>query len=245
MHSNKIDISNFQSSFIENSRKLLSPILNESGGILYSSGDTLKKGLIYILGLNPGGADGPTIEDSLNVIFSSKENAYLDEDWSTDKHKYKIGCHPLQKRIKYLSDYLGYNLRNICCSNLIFVRSLDQQGCNFDYNANLCWEVHKLIIDVICPKILLVFGNSKISPYFFVKTQHEKYFDNNISEDVKQSGHGNWSCRSFITNLFGNETLILGLPHLSRYRIIDYKNDRKIVLHWIKKKVNEAISKSV
>jgi len=245
MHSHKINKNDFQSSFVKNCRKLLSPILNESGGILYSSGDTLKKGLIYVLGLNPGGAEGQTIDDSISVIFSSKDNAYLDEDWSSDKHKYGIGKHPLQKNIKYLFDYLGYNLRDICCSNLIFVRSVDQQGCNFYYNANLCWEVHKLIIDTICPKIFLVFGNSIISPYFFVKTQHLKYFGNNISEDIIQSGHGNWSCRSFITNLFGNDILILGLPHLSRYRIIDYNNDRKIVLQWINKKIIEAISKSV
>lgn len=245
MHSHKININDFQSSFVKNCRKLLSPILNESGGILYSSGDTLKKGLIYVLGLNPGGAEGQTIDDSISVIFSSKDNAYLDEDWSSDKHKYGIGKHPLQKNIKYLFDYLGYNLRDICCSNLIFVRSVNQQGCNFDYNANLCWEVHKLIIDIICPKILLVFGSSEISPYFFLKTQHNKHFYNKISEDVILSGHGNWYCRSFITNLFGNETLIIGVPHLSRYRIIDYNSDRKIVLQWIKKKVDKAISKSV
>lgn len=235
MHSQKINKNDFQSSFVKNCRRLLSPNLNESGGVLYCNGDKFKKGLIYYLGLNPDVAKRQTIDDSISVIFSSKDNAYFDEDWNSEKHKYGIGKHPFQKNIKFLFDYLGYDLSDIRCSNLIFARNVDQQGCNFYHNANLFWEVHELIMDTICPKIFLVFGNSIISTYFFVKTHYLKYFGNNIHEDIIQSENENWSYCSFITNLFGNDILILGLPYFSRYIIISYNSYRKIAIQWIKK----------
>jgi hypothetical protein len=41
--------------FAEKAKRHLGPLLDQSGQVLYSSVATLKKGSLYILGLNPGG----------------------------------------------------------------------------------------------------------------------------------------------------------------------------------------------
>ena len=227
----------FQENFKNICKEILSQILNKTGGILNSSGTTLRKGDFYILGVNPGGEDAPpTVGESIDNIFTSKENSYLDQDWSSEKRNFGIGDHPLQKNLKYLFDYLKYDLRNICSSNLIFVRTKTERQCDFNL-TEICWNVHRLIIDIIKPSIILTFGKR---PYTHIKKLHEKQFFS-TTEDTKNSGHGKWLCNSFKTNLFGNQALILGLPHLSRYRIIDYNNDRKDILNWIKYQVVEII----
>jgi len=222
---------------VKDCKIILSPILGQSGAVLYSSFDTLKNGTFYVLGLNPGGSIGPTISDSLDSILLSKENAYLDEDWSSEKRHYDVGRHPLQKNLKFLFDYLGFNLREVCSSNLIFVRSYNQDGCTLT-DAYLCWNVHRRIIDIVKPKVILVFGNSSNSPYSYILNLHKKYINKKIMETNIASGHGKWLCRSFITNLFSCETLILGLPHLSIYSLID----RNEVLIWIKNRINNHIN---
>jgi len=67
--------------FVGKATEHLSSVMDRSGGILYSSVETLCPGDIYILGLNPGGESGWTIANHLEALPSKQQNSYLDEAW--------------------------------------------------------------------------------------------------------------------------------------------------------------------
>ncbi|MBN1217177.1 MAG: hypothetical protein JXA99_17285 [Candidatus Lokiarchaeota archaeon] len=231
-----------QKDFIENCKKHLKEILSESGAVLYSSGETLKKGDYYILGLNPGGNEGPTIKTSLDEILTYKDNAYLDENWS-NKNNYGVGGHPLQRNMQKLSKYLNFKLREVCASNLIFVRSKNQNQCDRRKLAGICWEVHKLILKIVKPKVLIVFGKET-----FDIIRYKQIFDDVSDLEPLNSGHGKWKCYFSKIILKNREILLIGLPHLSRYTIPEKEimkdNPQKVkMIQKVKTNINNFLSK--
>lgn len=204
----------------------LAPILGVSGNVLYSAAQTLRPGKIYLLGLNPGGDPEKirqTVGESLRMLDGRTRNAYLDEEWRWRGKLVPKGESPLQKRINWLLTSLGSRVENVCASNLIFIRSASDSGCGFPGMADLCWPVHQEIMSMVKPKLILCFGNSRISPYSYVR--------NKISiskETTFPSGHGRWKCRAFQSSVGAK---VVGLPHLSRYSIsshpevLDYISD--------------------
>ncbi|WP_026344714.1 hypothetical protein [Oceanimonas smirnovii] len=200
----------------------LSDLLNQPGCILYSSHKTLKPGDIYLMGFNPGGAGGKPLSHHIDGMLDYDKNAYIDESWSNLKGESKKGASPLQKRVCWIIQSLGYNPKDVCASNLIFFQS--RAAVDIDYSlAETCWPVHEAIIDIVQPKIILTFGNSAISPYGYLKSVYGG------EEDVAPSGHGNWMIKGFKTKINGRPVYVAGLPHLSRYSPIG-KED---VTHWI------------
>lgn len=214
--------------------KTLDPELTKrSGRVLYSAATSLRKGRVYVLGLNPGGDpnwfDG-RIRD--NIFPINEENAYLDESWGGRQP----GEHPLQKRISFLvEEQLGLNIRRVCASNLIFVRSQSAAKLSdFKKTADLCWPAHEAILNIVRPEALIVFGNSYNSPFSYLieKVENIKW-----AKDFP-SGHGNWNCRLFEGELVGRHVYVIGLPHLSRFNIINvYKKRKSPIINWIKKHV--------
>jgi hypothetical protein len=205
-------------------------IIVGDGATLYSSFKTLKKGDIYILGLNPGGSDeGLTIEKSLKNIRNEDYNEYLAE-WNRP-----AGQHPLQKNIHKLVKLFDQDVKSICASNLIFERSKNADAIKGIYRDSekmgKYWKIHKQIIEIVQPKIIIAFGNGvEISPYQFVK---EKISDCN-DEKAIYAGHGNYQCRSVSVNIEGRNITLIGLPHLSRYHLYTDNPKKKKVLEWIK-----------
>lgn len=203
----------------------LQPILDESGYVLYSSADSLKPCPIYLLGCNPGGSPDDqaeaTVRASIGALPAKTMNNYLDEAWAATHKSWSKGEAPLQKRVVWLLEQLGLVPRTVPCSNLIFVRSAEIAGLPFNSLADICWRVHERILNIVSPKILLVFGNSEPSPYTYL-------FEKLSAADEKSfpSGHGNWSCRSFKAN----GVTVIGLPHLSRYKVVG----KDEVVNWIK-----------
>lgn len=204
----------------------LHDILNKSGYVLYSDSYSLQDSPIYLLGHNPGGSPQDqataTIKVSLEALPTKTLNNYLDESWETASGRsWSKGQAPLQRRVVWLLQQLGLPPRAVPASNLIFVRSVDASGISFFDLAQKCWDVHEKILDIVKPKLLLVFGNYDPSPYTFLLEKfgahHEKF---------EESGHGKWKCRSFKAN---EKLTIVGLPHLSRYNIIGKHN----VVNWI------------
>ena len=67
----------------------------------------------------------------------------------------------LQLRIKILFSRLGINLRKTCSSNLNFVRSpvLSELHLNEKMTQEKCWEIHQIILSIVKPKIVFVFGD--------------------------------------------------------------------------------------
>ena len=215
----------------------LSPILRESGGILYSSVFTLTPGIFYILGLNPGGAlgSGDTIDQCLAGLPEYKENAYLDGNWSSDSRHYDAGGHPLQRHLFLLMQELGEDLRRVCAANLIFTRSPDQYGADYPDRGHICWPVHQMILNVVRPSVIIAFGNGGISPYAFLALKHQEMLGTWPEEATHPAQYGTWQCKAFQTRIEDKDILVLGLPHLSRYTI----EGRPEVLKWIKEKIKE------
>jgi len=205
---------------------ILNPILDLQGGILYSSYDTLSKGDFYLLGVNPGGSGGITIREDISKLPMKQKNDYLDDYWENKAARYGKGKAPLQRRIRWLFEQLGYDVRKICASNLIFVESVKVSDIPFFVLADTCWPIHQQIIEIVEPKIIITFGNSGTSPYAYLKRKMVNVKEN---KPIK-SGHGNWMCKSFIADFNYRQICVAGLPHMSRYSPIG----RDHVIKWLK-----------
>ncbi len=243
-----IDIKSFIARGIEILGK--NNLLQESGALLYSSYDTLKsnaikEGKIYLLGTNPGGNpekdNMPTIEDHLRDIPKKKNeyNEYKCGEWI----KEEPGKHKIQIRVQSLMESLNLDITKICASNLIFKRTSNLNKMSlpeFRKLADACWEVHRLILDLIQPKVIIAFGNGKKSPYeYLMKFRNPS--DNPYI--MKKSGHVNYWCKVYRANIENQEITVIGFPHFTYYNIESIKNeDRNNVINWAKKWINAAIS---
>lgn len=193
---------------------ILKHILIDHGEVIYSSHETLKKGDIYLLGLNPGGDGFISIEEHIDAMLTNTKNAYVDAPWPNGQKKWSVGENPLQKRVNWLLSNLGYEIRDVCASNLIFKTTQNSGDLCFGL-AGLCWPFHELVLDIVQPKIILTFGNSKESAYSFLRALYKG------SEIAPQpSGHGNWLCKAFKTQINNKDVLVVGLPHMSYYNPI-------------------------
>ena len=161
--------------------------------IFYSNPyNTLKKGDIYFLGLNPGGTpDCITIFpfETPAAFKQRKPNwcEYIDEQW---KHRNKKLCCPgealMQRRVRSL---LGSVLKEIdgetkeICdvfsTNLYFFRSPDTHWL-LEYGKDLCdcLKYHKEFLKIVQPKIIICNGNGEtFSPF----TELRDHFKTNVS----------------------------------------------------------------
>jgi len=217
-------------SFVANAKQHLSAILDRSGNVLYSSIDTLRPGPVYLLALNPGGDPNDskhrqqTIRSALEQLPSKRENEFLDVSWRDRGVRREAGESILQRRVRRLTELLGLDLRSICAANLIFARAVDAQSSEFHRLAPTCWPVHRMILDIVQPRLVLSLGNGELSAYAFIRHQ----LRGGVEESIP-SGHGDWECRSFRTA----GMTIVGLPHLSRYAA--HKNPS--VIEWLRGKL--------
>jgi hypothetical protein len=195
--------------FVATARRQLAPILDRSGAILFSGVETLCPGSVYLIGLNPGGDPrrhrSQTIRQVLEDLPARYENDYYFR-WGNRPQ----GESTLQRRVRRLADMLDVELQAVCATNLIFVRSRDARSCGYPELAEQCWPVHRAILDIVQPKLVVCFGNSFESPYTFL-CQKLRATD----EDTFPSGHGKWQCRVSRSS----QMRVAGLPHLSRYAV--------------------------
>jgi hypothetical protein len=215
--------------FVAEAQAHLESLLDLSGEILFSAVDTLKEGDLYICGLNPGGVgDAPhhhTIREDLGMLPHKTSNNYLDESWGQSGRRYPRGAAPLQRRLQWLVRELGYNLREVCASNLIFARSRGEGGSGYPEYARICWPVHERILRIVRPKMLLVFGSGVKSPFEFLQQNSKRL----SKADSIYSGHSPWYCKAFRAEIGDQEIVVVGLPHLSRYKVVG----KDQVVEWI------------
>lgn len=206
------------------------------GETLYSSNKSFKKGDIYLLGANPGGADKCTIKEDLEELLkrSFDYNEYLHGIWPNGSNENpKAGEQKLQKRVQALFQNIGYDLTEVCTSNLIFFTSKDllelKKKMNLSFNkiADICWPIHEEIISVIKPKIIISLGTgSSDSTFSYFKKKFN--IENEEIEEIK-IGHGEYKAKAF---LYENIHYIF-IPHLSYFTI---KNEEVFI--WIRNKLN-------
>jgi hypothetical protein len=213
-------------------REDLSGLLHQSGRILYSSIETVRPGDLYLLGINPGGdpdqLDYESIAQSIAALPEKDTNSYLDEIWRVGTAP---GAMPLQRRVAWLLSYLGYEPRAVCASNLIFVRSRGSGQARYPALAYPCWKVHRRIISIVQPKVILVFGQEA---YDFLRNRLPSNASNGcIDYDPIPAKWGNWRCTACSRTLVGRRRLIIGLPHLSWFSI----DTRPEVAGWVKRSI--------
>lgn len=216
---------------VDLAEQLFGHLYNRYGEGLYSSHETLKKGDVYLLGLNPGGSGHTLLGDFMSKTLTRTENSYLDEAWvNGQSSKYAKGSAPLQKRIQSLLEGLDQNVADVCASNLIFTTS--KSSSHEDYNfgfAGTFWPFHQAVIEIIKPKVIITFGNAKLhSPFGFLKSMYCDESNLNTFETIPAE-HGERQCYGFKADINGRSTAIIGLPHLSYY-----SPNKEPVLKWIK-----------
>jgi len=210
--------------FVAFARDQLRDILNVSGQVLYSGASTLRKGELYLLGLNPGGdpnnAALMTIDQSLADLVSSdlKSGGVQRRDWNSYVHATWKGRGTLQRRILWLLTQLGHAPLAVAASNLIFPRSRDEKSLQYERYADTCWAVHERVLDVVQPQWILTYGSA---PF---RVLRQRLGGND--EQSFPSGHDDWACRSFeVPGRFR----VVGLPHMSIYAVDHHPE----VVEWI------------
>lgn len=218
---------------------------------------TLRKGDIYLVGLNPGGDPTKTNFETEDAIITFKHfknafgynySAYLDECWGNSASELQKGKALHQLRvvdlIGHVSKYLGAfrSVRDVFAANLIFFRTKGKNELTellekakkaqiLDY----CWKWHVRFLEVVRPKIILCNGNAhRLSSYSYVK----RFLDSETTKKENTRQFGKKSIKYFEAAIQPHEkSLIIGIPHLS-YPSLSERNGGYGVLETI---INEFI----
>jgi hypothetical protein len=186
--------------------QILAPIADRHGEFLYSAVSCLRPSDVYLLGYNPGqGGPNTSIGEHLVYSLDRTDNAWLDEKWIDGKRP-----SPLQRRVWKLFEDAGLDLRATPASNLIFATSPDASGVDYKL-ADICWPAHQVIMNIVQPSRLIVFGNGESeSPYAFIRS---RYPGNEERFAVRRG----YILKRLTTVIDGRPTKIIGIPHMSRF----------------------------
>lgn len=190
-------------------RKILAPMLDERGVILMSSAETLRKGDIYVLGVNPGTGKDPdlTIGDQLDR-FPSRTSAFDKSYWSKES---------FPERLKRLVDSLHEGLWPVCVSNLIFTHSRTAGTSGHPEQADACWPVHELSLDIVRPRMIVPLGSSLGRSRPSALSYLREKFKGSARLEYP-SGHG-MKCKACAILVAGRRTMVVGAPHPSRFAV--------------------------
>jgi len=237
-----------RSKFIDEARIALGPYLSLRGCFIYSAGTTLRENRVLLYGLNPGQnpeedhPSNPLLGCSIANFSEDQPNLISTERWlkpSHSRHKgheYEPGKAPYQQQVTYLLNSIEHP--DALVTNLIFLqtRNADDlrdllRGDDGEKLQCACWTVHQHLLNITKARALIAIG---IGPYnrlcrlVGATDRAAKRF---------ASGYGRWECRLTSTHWSGREIAIIGIPHLSWYRI----NRHIEVCSSVKKKVAESL----
>ena len=187
--------------------------------------NALRPGNIYFLGLNPGGT--PENENTFKIqdssTFDGENQCAFDEEWRHKNRKFSKKEAPLQKRVRELLTFLlkelheEPNIRKVFATNLYFFRSADKKMLiNYGIKNCDCWEYHKEFLNIVKPRIIVCNGNDeKFSAFSSLKGKFS------VTEIGCEPWYKGFSLKwFFIDKPFwkpDRKTLVLGIPHMSRY----------------------------
>jgi uracil-DNA glycosylase len=83
---------------------------------------------------------------------------YLDESWAG----HSPGTHGMQPRMRHMFDALGFDLRQIPASNVVFVRTTSEADLRAEATEflNRCWQFHETVIRQLGVRILVCLGGT-------------------------------------------------------------------------------------
>ena len=228
----------------------------EPGSILYSGNETLVEGDFYFLGENPGGNTNLSVANDtvMNQLKRTDKtfNEYFQGIWKQrNPSPSPPGGATLQLRIKILFSRLGINLRKTCSSNLNFVRSpvLSELHLNEKMAQEKCWEIHQIILSIVKPKIVIVFGDSArdfiISKMKIIEESEPYSLPSRNKEYIFRSIRGTLQLDSTGSE---HKICLLSTPHLSRFKVDargDETNnayDARTAIDWMNEEKNRYMS---
>jgi len=226
----------------------LGPYLSDKGCFIYSASDTLQKNQVLLYGLNPGQnpeechPSNPLLSDSIADFAGDQPNLIKTERWLKPPHQrqhgvdYPEGTAPYQQQITCLLNFLEHP--DALVTNLIFLQTRDSnelrkllQGEKGERIQCACWTVHQHILNITKPRAIIAIGIGT-----FERLCRLLGGSDQVPEPFP-SGCRGWKCRSTSRHWDERKISIIGIPHLSWYRINRY-ND---ACSWVKKKVTESL----
>lgn len=140
-----------------------------SGSIFYSGRRAFTDpAQVYILGLNPGGEvvdrpdlHGMTVESHTQGLLAKASlewSEFIDSGWGKDAP----GASYVQRRVRYVMDELGLDLRQVPASNAIFVRTRSEEEIGKEKTRLLedCWPLHEAVIQRLDVQLVVCMGGT-------------------------------------------------------------------------------------
>nr|MBX2819700.1 hypothetical protein [Rhodothermaceae bacterium] len=127
-----------------------------------------------------------------------------------------------EQNLMWLCAELGTSLDRVCRSHFVPSSVLVQEL----EDALPYWPTHLDILKGVQPEVIITYGISDVSPFWFMYEQSEALGD---SWDQVKAGQGNWRCKTFTGEYNGRRVPVVGLPHLSRYKL----SGKSHVVEWI------------
>ena len=171
--------------------------------LLYSPVAVLAGARVAFIGLNPGGRVAPPEHSQLAMQTGS---AYVEEVWGEGR---PAGCSPLQQQVRALFALLHVQPEEVLAGNLVPFRSPDWASLrNPETVLKFSRQLWRDIFGSVRPSLVIAMGK--------VPTIEMAKILNVSDSEVLPVG---WK-RSGATRATGNGVTLIGLPHLSRFRII-------------------------
>ncbi len=203
--------------------------VNESGAVLYNGWSSLRPGLLYLMGFNPGGDPTEIRQTVLKSVQELEQNycAY-DECWKKNHPadcalKECKGASNHQRRVRALLDTLnlGLSIKDVCATNAVFLRSKDQGTLKGSRELwEKCWPVHQRLLSIVQPNLILCLGNGDgLSAFSLLRSE---FIGNPTYQPCGPNGFrdGKWFEGRVVVNQNGpkeHECKVIGIPHPSRY----------------------------
>ncbi len=151
---------------------------NESGSVLYSGLETIKKNDFYLMGMNPNGLPQQGSDEAINAPgrAHSHWSAYTQECWKgcSEPCSYQDPDTKLiseshrnqhQKYVCSIFDAMGVDPTSVPSANAIFAQSKTQglipkihDGLTTRDWLKICWPVHQFLLAKIRPRWIVALG---------------------------------------------------------------------------------------
>ncbi len=193
---------------------------------------TLKKGKLYLIGLNPGGADNcdyNTGKANMAEWWEHKEkregkpySAYYEGEWS---QRLDAGQSPHQKNVRRLLHHLWNDVsketatRYTFAANLCFFRTPNskmlKQYPTWNKLLEYCWTHHERFLSIVQPEIIICNGYTEGLSSFWQMRRKLDQGSTTQCETINSVRKVKWF-HTKLNDCDEPRTLVVGIPHLSR-----------------------------
>ncbi len=223
---------------VEALRGLAPYVQNGPGEVFFSGQTTFKKGDYFIMGLNPGGGDVyHSVIETAGEVEPGRFSNYLDQCWQPECWNStlrfdpaKTVCHhgngteKHQRGVQTIARRSGIkDLRDVFATQAIFLKSPNTKSFKSEYGVNMkhafetCWPVHKVMLSIVQPKVIVCLGfQDDESSFAFLQTKASRIepVRDGFKPDMKRRMY-RWTRIKFHDASIPGEPLLVGVYHPS------------------------------